>query len=297
MAIPIIYNWQKHFEDYDEGLGSSYERVVLNNLLDRIVKKYYIKTVLEAPCFGFTGITGINSMNLAKNGLDITLMDSKGVRIRMIEEVWNRVGLSASLIHSADFNELPFPDNSFDLSWNFSAVWFVKDPDRFLKELVRVTKTAVLIIVPNTFGLGYILQKISSKRKNLCTEDIDHYNPEWIKRKVIVRKMIELGWKLKEHNLIDCPPWPDIGMKKEDFLRMLGLGLLLDNDRLFHKKTGKEDVTRKRAIIEYYAENDKEFPDRMMKYYWFERIAPYFIKLFWAHHHYYLLIKEEPESS
>jgi hypothetical protein len=33
MAIPIINNWQKYYPVAHEGLGSSYERIVLNRLL------------------------------------------------------------------------------------------------------------------------------------------------------------------------------------------------------------------------------------------------------------------------
>lgn len=38
MAIPIINNWRSYFEHGDEGLGSSYERIILNNVLLDVVK-------------------------------------------------------------------------------------------------------------------------------------------------------------------------------------------------------------------------------------------------------------------
>ena len=34
MAVPIINDWVKYYTNPDEGLGSSYERIVLNQLLD-----------------------------------------------------------------------------------------------------------------------------------------------------------------------------------------------------------------------------------------------------------------------
>ena len=65
MAIAILDRWRFYFDvNRAEGLGSSYERVVLNRKLDDIRQQYHISTVLEAPAFGFTGLSGINSMDL-----------------------------------------------------------------------------------------------------------------------------------------------------------------------------------------------------------------------------------------
>ncbi|HPW25001.1 MAG TPA: hypothetical protein PLR70_04240, partial [Candidatus Syntrophosphaera thermopropionivorans] len=76
MAIPIINDWEKFFSNPYEGLGSSYERIVLNDLLFQTVNNYNVHNVLESPSFGFTGISGINLLNLADLGLNITLEDN-----------------------------------------------------------------------------------------------------------------------------------------------------------------------------------------------------------------------------
>lgn len=76
MAIPIIKNWRGYFTDENEGLGSSYERVIINSLLERFTEDYGIESVLEAPLFGFTGLSGINSMNLARAGKSVSLTDN-----------------------------------------------------------------------------------------------------------------------------------------------------------------------------------------------------------------------------
>ena len=160
MAIPIIKNWERYFTNTDEGLGSSYERIILNNKLESICKHFNISTILEAPSFGFTGLSGINSMNLAKDGKLITLVDNDKNRIELIEETWKEIKLPIKIEFSNNFISLPFADGSFDLSWNFSALWFVDDLSGFLKELTRVTSQAILLCVPNRSGLGYISQKI-----------------------------------------------------------------------------------------------------------------------------------------
>ncbi len=175
MAIPILKNWKRYFTNIDEGLGSSYERIVLNNKLETICKHFNISSVLEAPSFGFTGLSGINSMGLAKDGKKITLLDNDKERIELIEKVWEEMGISLKIEYSKELNSLPFADDSFDLSWNFSALWFVDDLSDFLKELTRVTSKAILLCVPNRSGMGYISQKIlghKELKKHLKEENI-----------------------------------------------------------------------------------------------------------------------------
>ncbi len=271
MAIPILKYWKKYFiEDKNEGLGSSYERIVLNNMLDILMKKYDIQSCLEAPSFGFTGLSGINSMNLAKQGIPITLLDHDKERIELIREVWQQTCLSIDLHYTEDYMKLDFMNKKYDFAWSFSALWFVKDLSQFLKELTRITKKVIVFCVPNRTGMGYLSQKYISGaelKKYLFEEHIIAKN--------FTREMLALDWKLISDNYIDAPPWPDIGMKKNQFLRMFGI------------KT-KEEKIEELSILNYYLDKEPDFPAKMMKHYWFEKSAPNLIKKFWAHHHYYL---------
>jgi len=274
MAIPILKNWKRYFKNTDEGLGSSYERIVLNNKLELICKHFNISKVLEAPSFGFTGLSGINSINLAKNGKQITLLDNDKSRITLIKKVWEELKLPLKIEYSKDFQSLPFAKNSFDFSWNFSALWFVDDLSVFLKDLTRVTSQAILLCVPNRNGMGYISQKIlgfKELKKYLKEENILPAN--------IKKEMKKNGWIMIDNNFIDCPPWPDIGMPKEKFLKIFGLSLLI-------KK--KEHIPM--TIMDYYNGKDADFPKKMMAHFWFEKKAPKIIKTFWAHHKYFLFI-------
>lgn len=277
MAIPILKNWENYFSNYDEGLGSSYERIVLNKKLDLLCKHFEVKSVLEAPSFGFTGLSGINSMGLAKSGKKITLLDNDENRIKLIKNLWLDMNLPLSIDFTKDFGYLSFADNSFDLSWNFSALWFVDDMPKFISELTRVTSKVILLCVPNRTGLGYLSQKI------MGAKDLkEHLNEKNIFPNKIKAEMKKNNWVMIDNNYIDCPPWPDIGMPKEKFLQILGLGWLV-----------KEKEAEPISIIEHYKNNDHDFEEKMMKHYWFERIAPKFIKFFWAHHRYFLFIPEK----
>ncbi len=277
MAIPILKNWERYFSNTDEGLGSSYERIVLNKKLESICRHFNISSVLEAPSFGFTGLSGINSMGLAKNGKMITLLDNDESRIELIGKIWEEMELFLKIGYSEKFNSLPFANDSFDLSWNFSALWFVDNLSVFLKELSRVTSQAILLCVPNRSGMGYISQKIlgfKELKKHLKEENILPQN--------IKMEMKNNGWMLIDSNYIDCPPWPDIGMPKEKFLKIFGLSWLI-------KK--KEHIPM--TIIDHYNGNDPDFSEKMMSHFWFEKKAPKILKTFWAHHRYFLFIPEK----
>ena len=274
MAIPILKNWKTYFTNPDEGLGSSYERIVLNNKLAILCKHFDISKVLETPSFGFTGLSGINSVFLAKQGIDITLMDNNKSRIGLIKKTWNELNLPVNIEYSSDFGKFPFENNAFDLSWNFSALWFVENLSDFLAELSRITTKVMFICVPNRSGLGYTFQKMQGKEELKTQLKEENIIPE-----NFIRELKKLGWMLIDNKFIDCPPWPDIGMSKEKFLKIFGLHNLL-------KKKKHTPI----SIMDYYSGKSPQFPEEMMKYYRFEKKAPSFIKHFWAHHKYFLFI-------
>ncbi|MCD4651795.1 MAG: hypothetical protein K8S56_08435, partial [Candidatus Cloacimonetes bacterium] len=97
MAIPIINFWRRYFDNPDEGLGSSYERIILNNKLVELKKLFGIETVLEAPLFGFTGISGINSFQMAIEGASVTLLDHDEERAELIRQLWRKMEQEVSV--------------------------------------------------------------------------------------------------------------------------------------------------------------------------------------------------------
>ncbi|MCF7794251.1 MAG: class I SAM-dependent methyltransferase [Candidatus Cloacimonetes bacterium] len=281
MAIPILKSWQNYFENPDEGLGSSYERIILNRKLDQICLTFGVQKVLEAPSFGFTGLSGINSMNLTKQGKKVSIVDNDKNRLEKIKKVWNDADLDIHAQFSKDFSKLPFSDKSFDLSWNFSALWFAKDLDLFLQEMIRTTRKVIMLCVPNRAGIGYLSQKFLGK------DDLKkHLKEDFIIPRNFKRIMIKNNWDLLDSGYIDCPPWPDIGMPKEKFLKIFGLSWLIKSE------TDPKPLT----IMDYYNDIDPDFADKMMQHSWFERSAPNFIKRFWAHHRYFIFVPTKDEK-
>jgi len=279
MAIPIINDWEKFFSNPYEGLGSSYERIILNDLLFQTVNNYNVHKVLESPSFGFTGISGINLLNLAELGLDITLEDNDLHRLNLIENLWNKLGYQVDLVYNPEFTKLDYPDKSFDMSFSFSALWFVSDLANFLKELSRVTAQVIFISVPNRDGIGFKLQM-----KDYSPEKYPFLHPEYLDPATIKFLMKQNKWQLQDENYIDCPPWPDIGMKKELFF-----------NRLLKKQEIQENNTEPVTILTYYQDEDSEFAEKMFKYSFVERTAPKQFKKYWAHHYYLLFTPENSE--
>lgn len=278
MAIPIINSWENYFRHRDEGMGSTYERVILNDILLEIVKRYEVQTVLESPSFGFTGLSGINLMELARQGLEITLEDHDPQRLEMVKELWSEAGLSLQSNLNQGYRTLDYPDNSFDMSFSFSALWFCQDLSAYLKELCRVSSRCAFISVPNREGLGY-----KSQLADYSPEAYPDLKPAHIDPPSVIRLMNANGWMLVKSSLFDCPPWPDIGMSKEDFLeRKLGIKL--------PKKAFASSPKQPLCILDHYRGLDADLPQRMRKLSLVERYAPEAFKRVWAHHRYLLFV-------
>ncbi len=279
MAVPIINDWTKYFDNPDEGLGSSYERIVLNKLLDYVCKVYKIQSALETPCFGFTGISGINLLNLARQGIKVSLEDHNLERLEKIRELWQELRLHTDIKYNPDYVQLDYPEKHFDLGFNFSALWFTQNIKSFLSEFCRVCHKAILICVPNRNGIGYKMQI-----KDYTPEKYPFLHPEYLDLATIRYLMKQNKWQLEDENYIDCPPWPDIGMKKELFL-----------NRLLKKQEIQEKETEPVTILSYYQEEDSEFAEKMFRYSFVERTAPKQFKKYWAHHYYLLFTPENNE--
>jgi SAM-dependent methyltransferase len=206
--------WRQYFLNTYEGFGTTYERFVLHRYFSRLKRRYDVNSVLEAPSFGMVGVSGINSLWWAREGAAVVIVDQCPERMEAIQKVWRETGLVAHLVcQSPSSALLPFSDQSFDISWNFAALWHVKDAGTYLRELGRVTKTALFLCVPNQQSICW----------KLLPHDAGDIYLDNIKTDWIASSLAAHNWRLVETGFFDVPPFPDIAMKKEDFLRRLGL--------------------------------------------------------------------------
>jgi hypothetical protein len=277
VAIPIIKSWQDYYPVAHEGLGSSYERIILNSLLMLLYKAGKYESALEAPCFGFTGISGINLVALAQKGCQVLLEDHDPQRAGLIRKTWQQLDLPLQIRLNPGYSRLDYADKSVDFGFNFSALWFVQNLPEFIAEFCRVILKNILICVPNRDGIGF-----KGQLKGYSPEKYPDLHPEHIDPKSIVWLMQKQGWNLVKQGYIDCPPWPDIGMSKEDFI---ALKLGRDRDAAVQQPKLVENPL---SILPYYQGKDPGFAARMLRLYPFELLAPRAFKRIWAHHYYLL---------
>ena len=270
MSAPFPYtesDWRVYFKDYYEGLGTTYERFILHHYFEKISKEYAIQSVLEVPSFGMTGISGINSMWWASHGIPVTVVDDNRERIELIRKTWQEVSLHADFICQPTYQEpLPFQNDAFDMSWNFASLWAVNDLNRFLQEMARVTTKALFICLPNRYNIFRIPHKAG--RSDYAT----HCNLMKIKN-----ILLKLHWEIADQGFMDTPLWPDIGMKKEDFLQKIGLKWLAN------KIQAKEEGYL--CILDYFSGKNKSMEKEILRYGVLEKL-PSIVKKYWAHHHY-----------
>ncbi len=269
--------WQKNLTDYNEGLGLVYERFVLNDYLDRLVNRYQTRAILEAPLYGMAGVSGINSVRLAQRGAAITLVDDNPVRLSAIERIWSELGLAARFVCHTYASKLPFPDRTFDLTWNWAALWYLTEPAELLKELVRTSRQLVFVAMPNRVQVGYWM------RKHLLERDFVKYVDEgWADIQRIKRVLAGEGVKFIEEGVLDVPPWPDTVMPAAQVIKRLGIR----SKKLDAQFTG---TAWNWSTMDYYLGRRPELKARIDRYAFLEHAPlPWQLKAIWAHHRYVL---------
>lgn len=270
--------WRKYLTDYNEGLGLVYERFVLNDFLDDLRRKYNIRSVLEAPLYGMAGVSGINSYQLAKAGVDVTLVDDTPERLAGVERIWredlqqpvNLVGIQPD-----EWGRLPFADNSFDMAWCWASLWYIQDPAGLLGELARVSQDVVFVAMPNNIQVGYWMRKLVIDR-----EFFAHHDERWTETGRIRRILAEAKVRFVDEGVLDTPPWPDTVMPANEVLKRLGIR----SRKLEEQFTGDGWQW---STMAYYTGQQPELRERVMKYAWLDHAPlPWQIKAIWAHHRY-----------
>jgi hypothetical protein len=280
--------WKRYLTDYNEGLGLVYERFVLNDFLLDLRQGHDIESVLEAPLFGMAGVSGINSVVLAQAGADVTLVDDHAERLAGVERIWGELDLPARFVHHARWGQLPFPDDSFDLAWNWAALWYLSDgspegaqrPAALLRELVRTSRRVVFVAMPNRVQVGYLLRKYALER-----DFVNHVDEQWADIGRVRRVLEESGLRIVRQGVLDVPPWPDTVMPASEVLRRVGI----KSKKLEGQFSGD---SWQWSTMAYYLGQQPDLYDRVMRYAWLDRAPiPWWIKAVWAHHRYVVGVK------
>lgn len=295
--------WKRYLTDYNEGLGLVYERFVLNDFLLALRREHGLESVLEAPLFGMAGVSGINSVALARADATITLVDDHAQRLAAVERIWGELGLEASFVHHDDWGRLPFPDGAFDLAWNWAALWHLphrppagarspdgagsadgsadgsaggsETPAALLRELARVSRRLVFVAMPNRVQVGYLLRKYVLER-----DFVNYVDEDWADIGRVRRVLEDAGVRIVRQGVLDVPPWPDTVMPASEVLQRLGIR----SKKLEGQFSGD---SWQWSTMAYYLGEQPDLYERVMRYAWLDRAPiPWRIKALWAHHRY-----------
>jgi SAM-dependent methyltransferase len=260
-----------------EGLGVVYERLVLNDLLLGFDREHGFDTVLEAPIYGMAGVDGINSVALAQAGKRVTLVDVDAGRARRTQAIWDELGIAAEHVVQPSLGPLPFADGSFDLVWNFAALWHAADAATLIREMARVSRKLVFIAMPNNTQIGYLLRKYAIDK-----EFFGNIDERWVSLDRVKRALEAAGATIIREGVVDVPPWPDTCMPASEWLRRMGITSKAIRDRF-------EGDGWSWSTLDYYsgaAPSLRQTVDRLTT---LEHLPiPWQLKLVWAHHHYVL---------
>ncbi len=269
--------WQHYLTDYNEGLGLVYERFVLNDFLLALKGRHGFHSVLEAPLYGMAGVSGINSVALAKIKTPVTLVDDNPERLAGVQRIWGELGLPAQFSLVEDWGKLPFLDRSFELVWNWAALWHLKAPDALLAEMVRCANKLVFVAVPNPVQVGYQFRK-----RVVEPEFVKEIDERWTDIGMIRRKLEALGVEILAQGVLDTPPWPDTVMPASELLGRLGIRSKKLQGRF-------QGAGWRWSTMDYYLGQDLGLYPRVMKHAWLERLRiPWQVKQIWSHHRWVL---------
>ncbi|MBP6440233.1 MAG: methyltransferase domain-containing protein [Caldilineaceae bacterium] len=272
--------WRKYLTDYNEGLGLVYERFVLNDFLENLRHRHRIHAVLEAPLYGMAGVSGINDVVFARNGVQVTMVDDTPERIEGVQHIWrDDLGLPVNLVNIPPdrWGQLPFADRSFDLTWQWAGLWYIADPAGLLRELARTSRNLVFVAMPNNIQVGYWMRKLVIDREFFAAHD-----ESWTDIGRIRRILESAGVEIIDQGVLDVPPWPDTVMPANEVLKRLGIR----SQQLEAQFTGEGWTW---STMAYYLGEQPDLYDRVMKYAWLDHAPlPWQVKSVWAHHRYLL---------
>jgi hypothetical protein len=233
--------------------------------------------VLEAPLYGMAGVSGINSVALARVKCPVTLADDDAERLAGVQRIWGELGLQADLSLVSDWSRLPYSDNCFDFTWNWAALWRITNPEALLTELARCTNNLLFVAVPNPVQVGYLMRKYVVE-----PEFVKEVDESWTDIGRIRSTLEGFGLIILEQGVLDVPPWPDTVMPASELLGRLGIRS--------KKLQGKfEGEGWQWSTMAYYLGQQDDLYERVMKHAWLDRSRlPWKLKQIWAHHRWVL---------
>jgi hypothetical protein len=262
--------------EYDTGLGTLYERFSIYSLIERLARELNIRSSLEGPLDGIAGINGINSIALARIGVQTTVVLPQLDLIQYAKRYYAGEGClsNAEFICSKDLAL----NRQFDMVWNFNCLPQLADHEAVIEQMTRCSRRFILFFVPNTWNYGFGIHRLYHRveKEPWHHGDIRIMNPGKLST-LLTRK----GFKPVRRLYVDVPWWPDIHTPIEEvaarFLPFLK-PFIKKSNRLEIYKYGVENFP-------YFQKDRREEMLRVLSSHPnFESSRIGLLKLFFGHH-------------
>ena len=193
--------------DMDEGIGTVYERILIDEYLRQLQVARDIHTVLENPADGVTGVPGVMSLEFARNEGTVALTNPVQAMLDSARQVWEQREMidRVKLVH-CEVDATPFEDNSFDLVWNYCMFERFADPSTLVSEMKRISRRYVMIMTQNYYNFGTPFHKLYHAISGM---EWDHGYESQMTMAAIRRALLDQGLRIEEESEIDIPPWMD----------------------------------------------------------------------------------------
>jgi ubiquinone/menaquinone biosynthesis C-methylase UbiE len=147
----------------------------------------------EAGVLDVGGGHGQTAVPLIENGYDLTILGSSEA---CKTQVRNLVEDGKCRFDVGDVIELPYPDDCFDVVISYRMVPHIREWERFLAELSRVSRKAVVIDYPDTRSFNYFKKYFFYLKKSI-EEGTRRY--KCFKMSTLLSRLEELGMSYSDH--------------------------------------------------------------------------------------------------
>ena len=148
-VVTLLYDWSAKMYDRIKGYNPGYEQWFLGLPLSRALADIPNPLILDVA----TGTARLARTLFEQAGFNGRLIgiDLSPKMLRQAVPEISKWRDRITLIHQ-DASELPFPDGAFDAVACLEALEFMPDPDRVLREMVRVLRPGGILLTTNRIG-------------------------------------------------------------------------------------------------------------------------------------------------
>lgn len=139
-----------HLCPVDKHVG---EHAIALNLISGFIECFDFKTILDVGCGTGRGLKYLTHKhpNLYVTGIDL----SSDLVNKCIEK-----GIPRSKLLCGDACLLPFEDSRFDAVMSLALLHHVPDPNRVIREMLRVARNAIFVSDSNRYGQGSLFKRV-----------------------------------------------------------------------------------------------------------------------------------------